>query len=48
MVLAARASAAAQGGAISWLACAETRVLALCSPEIELAFSFRIGICGDF
>ena len=46
--LAARASAAAWGGAISWLACAAARVLALCSPETELGFCFRIGICGVF
>ena len=45
---AARASAAAWGGAISWLACAEARVLTLCSPETELGFCFRIGICGVF
>ena len=36
------------GCAISLLACAETRVLALCSPAIELAFCFRIGFCGVF
>ena len=48
LLLAARASAAAWGGAISWLACAEARVLALCSPETELGFCFRIGICGVF
>ena len=47
LLLAARASAAAWG-AISWLACAKTRVLALCSPEIDFAFSFRIGFCGVF
>ena len=48
LLLAAPASAAARGGSTSWLACAETRVLALCSPEFELQFSFRIGICGVF
>ena len=48
LLLAARASAAARGCAISLLACAETRVLALCSPAIELAFCFRIGFCGVF
>ena len=36
----------ARGGAIPLLACAETRVLALCSPGIELCFCFRIGFCG--
>ena len=34
-----------RGGAISLLACAETRVLALCSPGMELWFCFRIGFC---
>ena len=48
LLLAASASAAARGGAISLLACAETRVLALCSPEIELAFCFRMGFGGVF
>ena len=48
LLLAARASAAGRGGAISLLACAETRVLELCSPEIVLAFCFRIGFCGAF
>ena len=43
LLLAAVASAAARGGAIPLLACAETRVLALCSPAIELCFCFRIG-----
>ena len=45
LLLSARASAAARGGAISLLACAETQVLALRSPGIELAF---IGFCGVF
>ena len=40
LLLAARASAAARGVSISWLACAETRVLALSSPEIALRFLF--------
>ena len=48
LLLAARASAAARGVSISLLACAETRVLALCSPETELGFCFRAGICGVF
>ena len=48
LLLAARASAAAPGGAISLLACAETQVLALCSPEIELALCFRIGFLRCF
>ena len=48
LLLAARASAAARGVSISLLACAETRVLALCSPEPELGFCFRVGICGGF
>ena len=43
LLLAARASAAAWGGAI-FLA----DILALCSPEIDFAFSFRIGFCGVF
>ena len=47
LLLAARASAAARGVSISLLAC-ETRVLALCSPETELEFCFRVGICGVF
>ena len=41
--LAAVASAAVRGGAIPLLACAETRVLALTSPVIELWFCFRIS-----
>ena len=48
LLLAARASAATRGGAISLLACAETRVLALCSSGIELVFCYRIGFCGVF
>ena len=40
------ASAAARGGAISGLACAETRVLARSSRGIEFAFCFRIGFWG--
>ena len=40
LLLAARASAAARGGAISVLPCAETRVLALCSPGIEFTHRF--------
>ena len=43
LLLAAVASAAARGGAIPVLACAETQVLALSSPAIELCFCFRIG-----
>ena len=46
LLLAALPSAAARGVAISLLACAETRVVALCSPGIEFAFCFRIGFCG--
>ena len=46
LLLAACASAAARGGAIPLLACAETRVLALCPPGIELCFCFRIGFFG--
>ena len=34
-----------RGGAIPLLACAETRVLALCSPGIELCFCFRPPGC---
>ena len=48
LLLAAVASAAARGGAIPLLACAETRVLALCSSGIELCLCFRIGFCGVF
>ena len=48
LLLAARASAAVRGVSISWLACAETRVLALCSPEIELEFSVCIGYLRCF
>ena len=43
LLWAARASAAARGGAISGLACAETRVLTRSSRGIEFAFCFRIG-----
>ena len=46
LLLAACASAAARGGAISLLACAETRVLARSSRGIEVWFCFRIGFCG--
>ena len=45
LLFAARASADARGVSISWLACAETRVLALCSPEIyfeTLRFLFSL------
>ena len=38
--MAARASAAAWGGAISWLACAETRVLALWPLDKKIGFLF--------
>ena len=38
--MAARASAAAWGGAISWLACAETRVLALWPLDKKFGFLF--------
>ena len=48
LLLAARASAAARGVAVSWLACAETRVLALSSPEIYFEISVFVGICGVF
>ena len=44
----ARASAAARGASISWLARAETRVLALSSPEIYFEISVFVGICGVF
>ena len=37
---------ASAAGAIPVLACAETRVLALSSPAIELCFCFRKGFCG--
>ena len=47
LLLAARACAAARGASISWLARAETRVLALSSPEIYFEISF-VGICGVF
>ena len=46
LLLAVVASAAVRGGAIPLLACAQTRVLALSSPRIELCFYFRIGFCG--
>ena len=46
LLLAARASAAARGASISWLARAETRVLALSSPEIYFEISVFVGICG--
>ena len=48
LLLAARASAAARGASISWLARAETRVLALSSPEIYFEISVFVGICGVF
>ena len=48
MFLAARASAGARGASISWLARAETRVLALSSPEIYFEISVFVGICGVF
>ena len=44
----ARASAAARGGAISGMACADTRVLARCCLGIEFALFFRIGFCCVF
>ena len=48
LLLVARASAAARGVSISWLARAETRVLALSSPEIYFEISVFVGICGVF
>ena len=48
LLLAARVSAAARGASISWLARAETRVLALSSPEIYFEISVFVGICGVF
>ena len=46
--MAARAFAAGRGVSISWLTCAETRVLALSSPDIEFEISVFVGICGVF
>ena len=44
LLLADVAFAAAQGGAISGLQCAKTRVLAHCCPAKHLRFLFRIGL----
>ena len=48
LLLVARASAATRGGAISGLACAETRVLSRSSPGVEFVFFSHRFVCGVF